>query len=108
MRKLLALVLVLVVVTLAYAGSYTVTTTAAQDSKITRMRIYANTNSKLGAPFANDNAFVDFQCKQRLADLYRNLQTEPDIVFEDAWDAAPQATRDTICTTLGLPVGCKP
>lgn len=110
MRKPLsgAVLLVLIFTGLAWAANYTVSTNAAQDAKITRMRVYANANNKLGAPFANDTAFVDFQCKQKFADLYRDIQTQPDDVFEAAWDSASQGTRDGICATLGVSAGCKP
>lgn len=106
---LLALALTLAVVGTALAGSYTITTTAAQDARLDRARLIANSRQLPGAPYATVNAFVDGQCRDHMRELILELaDAQDDADFEAAWDAASGVTKNSVCTTLGLAAGCKP
>lgn len=107
--SIFALALVLAVVTCAYAGSYTVTTSAALDARIAKSRTISNTRGLDGSPFTTDQNFVDYHCKHYLRELTREIaDNSDDAAFEVAWDAANTATKNSICATLGLAADCKP
>ena len=107
MKKLcVALILVLGVVT-AYAGSYTLTTTGAEDTAIARLRAFANTANLFGAPHATDLAFVNAMCRAGILNV-RDAARAANPTYETALAAATSTQKDAICSTLSLPAGCLP
>lgn len=112
MRKLYLVLLVFALSAgIALAGSYTFTTTAAEDTVISRLRTFANTNNLFGAtpaaPYTTDTLFINAMCRQKVLEV-RDTARAQSQSFEDAWASSSVATRDGICSTLGLSAGCKP
>lgn len=128
MRKsLLFLAVLALLVGDALAGTYNFTTTAAQDAKLERGRLAFNkaTCNRVGLPDDCTQAqaraidpsadvpttiegFVTVSMKRVLNDLTSQQQQEDLAQFEAAWVLANTATKNGICSALGLPNGCKP
>lgn len=128
MRRIpLALFAVLAAAPFAFAGSYNFTTTAAQDLRLERGRLAFNKAScnRVGLPDdctqaqaraidpnadvpATIEAFVTVSMRRVLNDLTSQQQNEDLQAFEAAWVLANTATKNGICSALGLANGCKP
>lgn len=91
----------------AYAGSYTLTTTTAEDNAIARLRAFANTSNLFGAPYATDLLFVNAMCRQGILQV-RDAARAANPTYETALAGASSAQKDAICSTLGLSAGCLP
>ena len=100
MRKALILVGVLAIASLAYAGSYTVTTTTAQDARITATRTYWNANNLPGAPYATDTAFVIAACADGFREresTMRKLQTDSAAAN---WQTMNRTQKNAVCNSF--------
>jgi hypothetical protein len=125
MGKLILAVLLLPA--LALAGTYTLTTTAAQDTRLERQRVRINkqTCEQLGLPgtctqaqardvepgvdvYSNVQDFLDRNVlKSYLAGL-KNADTADDATQAAAlWVLKSDAEKNAVCASVGLPNGCE-
>jgi hypothetical protein len=125
MGKLILAVLLLPA--LALAGTYTLTTTAAQDTRLERQRVRINkqTCERLGLPgtctqaqardvepgvdvYSNVQDFLDRNVlKSYLAGL-KNADTADDATQAAAlWVLKSDAEKNAVCASVGLPNGCE-
>jgi hypothetical protein len=126
MKKLLTLVLILAA-SVASAGTYTLTTTAAQDTRLERQRVRVNkqTCERLGLPgtctqaqarnvetgvdvYSNVQDFLDRNVlKSYLASL-KGADTADDAAQAAAlWVIKTDTDKNAVCTLMGLPAGCE-
>jgi hypothetical protein len=127
MRKLIAALAILILPALALAGTYTLTTTAAQDTRLERQRVRINkqTCERLNlAPtctqaqardvepgvdvYSSVQDFLDRNVlKSYLAGL-KNADTADDAEQAAAlWALKTDADKNAICAAYGLPAGCE-
>jgi hypothetical protein len=125
MKRLLFLLCILP--TLALAGTYTLTTTAAQDTRLEcqRVRVNKQTCERLGLPgtctqaqarnveagvdiYASVQDFLDRNVlKSYLAGL-KNADTADDAAQAAAlWALKSDAEKNAVCASVGLPNGCE-
>lgn len=123
MKKTFALVLILIAAP-AFAGSYTITTTAGQDAVLTRVMTQINDETCIsaGLPAGCSAALlavsdpskqlvpnVTALIKQLALQGYQQYKDRADKVDRDAaWAAKTQVQRDAICTSLSMAAGCVP
>jgi len=125
-RSLIALV-VLLAAGLAFAGSYTVNTTAAQDSRLERARVRTNkatcgaltlpascTQAQARAKDSNANIYsdvADFMDRSIVGDYLKALKvadTSDDAnQAATAWAAMNDTQKNAVCALLALPNGCE-
>lgn len=126
MKKILTLV-VLLIAALASAGSYSVTTNAAQDARLERHRNRVNkatceaagrqagcTQAQARAMNPGAEIYSDVQDMiQRLiikgfTDGLKSQDTSDDAAqAAAAWAAKSDADKNAVCALLGLPAGCE-
>ena len=127
MKKILVLAALLAAAT-AYAGTYSVTTTAAQDTRLERQRVRLNratcaqsgslpaTCTQAQARIANPSAKVfttvadllDRGVVQDYAIELKQADTSDDAAQAlAAWTAMNDTQKNAVCTLLGLPAGCE-
>ena len=125
-RSLIALA-VLLSAALAFAGSYSITTTAGQDARLERARVRMNkaTCGALSLPasctqpqarakdsaanvYSNVADYLDrYVIAQHLASL-KTADTADDAAQAlAAWTAKSDADKNAVCALLGLPSGCE-
>lgn len=128
MKKILAVLAVLAAAT-AFAGTYSVTTTTAQDNRLEKQRVRLNTASCAAANLPS--SCTQAQCRNVVAgcDIYSNVQDliDRNIVTNYAnslktndtrddqtqfctfWNAPTTtlAQRNAICAASALPNGCE-
>jgi len=126
MKRLLALLLLAAP---AFGASYTVVTTAAHETVITRERLYDNAQAcaKVSLPstctqaqadakqagfvtiYATNNVYVLGGVLKAWYTTAKGRQTSEDQATWSAWLAgATQAQKDAICVSVGLVAGCLP
>jgi hypothetical protein len=120
-------ILLLLLPALAFAGTYTLTTTAAQDTRLERQRVRINkqTCERLGLPgtctqaqarnveagvdiYSSVQDFLDRNVlKSYLAGL-KNADTADDAQQAAAlWVLKTDAEKNAVCAAIGLPAGCE-
>jgi hypothetical protein len=126
MRKLIALILFLAAAVVS-AGTYTLTTAAAQDTRLERQRVRINkqTCERLGLPgtctqaqarnveagvdiYSSVQDFLDRNVlKSYLAGL-KNADTADDAAQAAAlWVLKTDAEKNAVCALIGLPANCE-
>lgn len=129
MKKLALLFALIIIAPAARATDYTVTTNASGDAVLERARVRSNATICVsvglptsctraqaiaadpveGAGYSNTLAvFINKRVKDIIAIEKATSDAEDLTAFEQAWAAAKSTARDSVCTTLGLPAGCKP
>jgi hypothetical protein len=126
MKKIIPIALLLIA-TVAYAGSYAITTTASQDARLERQRVRLNkatcqsvqlaegcTQAQARAKNPNANIYttitdlIDRQILKGYLDGLRSVDTRDDAVqAAAAWVAMTDAQKNAVCALLGLPNGCE-
>lgn len=126
MKKLLALLLLAAP---AFGASYTVTTTAAQETIITRERTYQNglacaivrlpasctqaqadavQNGAVTVYPTNDAFLKGWVLAVKFAEVKARQNAEDQATFPAWLSTATQAQKDAVCTSIGLVAGCLP
>jgi hypothetical protein len=128
MKKLLTLV-VLLVAAAAFAGTYSITTTAAQDNRLEKQRVRLNEASCLAAElpktctqaqcrnvnpgcdiYSNIGELIDRNIVKNYVDSLKTTDTRDDQTkFCDFWNAPSTtiAQRNAVCAASALPNGCE-
>lgn len=127
MKKLLAILAVLLVATIALAGSYTITTNTAQDTRLERQRIRLNKTTCQSYGLSSDCTQAQCRAKAPGCDIYsdvadlisrlivkpytdglKNTDTSDDQAQFCTWfTAATNAQKNSACALAGLPNGCE-
>ena len=127
MKKLILVAAALLVALPVGAGTYSVTTTAGQDAVAERSRVMWNgaecsrlalpTNCSLAQATAKDaqtvyantiQAWIFEVLKARIVADKAILDSQDTQTFQQAVESANTATKDSLCSTVGLAAGCIP
>jgi len=126
MKKYLVLAVLLAAAT-ASAGTYSVTTNAAQDTRLARQltRVNKATCAGVGLPgtctqaqaraknpgvdvYANVQDMLERLVVKNYTDNLKNADTSDDAAQAlAAWTAMNDTQKNAVCTLLGLPAGCE-
>jgi hypothetical protein len=85
-------------------ATYTLNTTAAQETIITRARTEAN-NVQGAEQFATNGAYLLDVLTDKLTEIWQAQKVRDKAGYEDALAIATQAQKDQIAAILGLPSG---
>jgi hypothetical protein len=127
MKKILVIAVLLSAAT-AFAGTYTITTTAAQDTRLERQRVRLNRSTcaqsgslpanctQAQARIANPAAkiftsiadLIDRGVVQDYVVTLKQADTSDDAAqAAAAWVAMNDTQKNAVCSLLGLPAGCE-
>lgn len=127
MKRSLFVLAVLLSASSVFAGSYTSTTTAAQDTRLERARVRMNkatcgaltlpaacTQAQARAKDSAANIYSDvsdyldrFVLRQHLDGLKAADTSDDATQALAAWTAMNDTQKNAVCTLLGLPSGCE-
>jgi len=127
MKKALWMLMLLAFATIALAGTYTVTTNAAQDTRLERHRVRSNkaTCASVSLPvgctqaqarninpdaniYSNVEDLIDRMVVKNFTDGLKNDDTRDDAAQFCVWfKAASAAQQNNACALAGLPNGCE-
>jgi len=104
-RAVLAVVLLLVASGIVLAATYTVTTTAAQEVRLTRGRLAWNAANP-GDTDATNELFFRRLCVAGYQTVVNNQDQDDAITACATFRAASAAAKNNACAAVGLAAGC--
>ena len=109
MKRAIFVFLILgVIVGVAYAASYTITTTTAQEAVLARGLAEYNA-AHPEAPYADNQAFLIGElCAPGFVQLKANQQQADSLAFQAKCKTLTAAQQNAICSAAGLADGCNP
>lgn len=86
-------------------ASYTLNTTVAEETIVSRARTEANA---AGAGYANNGAYLLAILKAKMLDVWHDQKQADILAFQAKWPDATREQKDQIAVILGLPAGSIP